>query len=181
MRPLRRVLLASAALLVLGFATLGILAWAYQDEVEAKLIAELNAHLKVPVEQNGIDLTLIERFPRASLRFSDVLIRETRTDSIAADTLLSARSLYIEFGLLSLLRGDYTVSELHGEQVKLYPGFDRNGNGNWLIWRADTNAQGGADLKLKKVTFNHLATRFRDDRSALEVNGTSDWLTLKGR
>ncbi|HMZ47881.1 MAG TPA: AsmA-like C-terminal region-containing protein [Flavobacteriales bacterium] len=181
MRPLRRVLLASAALLVLGFATLGILAWAYQDEVEAKLIAELNAHLKVPVEQNGIDLTLIERFPRASLRFSDVLIRETRTDSIAADTLLSARSLYIEFGLLSLLRGDYTVSELHGEQVKLYPGFDRNGNGNWLIWRADTNAQGGADLKLKKVTFNHLATRFRDDRSALEVNGTSDRLTLKGR
>ena len=181
MRPLRRVLLASATLLVLGFATLGILAWAYQDEVEAKLIAELNAHLKVPVEQSGIELTLIERFPRASLRFSDVLIRETRTDSATADTLLSAKSLYIEFGLLSLLRGDYTVSELHGEHVKLYPGLDRNGNGNWLIWRTDSTAQGGTDLKLKKVTFNELATRFRDDRNGLEVTGASGHLTLKGR
>lgn len=180
-RLLRRVLVVSAALLVLALATLAVLAYAYQDEVKAKLIAELNAHLKVPVHQSGIELTLIERFPQASLRMSDVFIREVRTDSAAADTLLNAKQLYLEFSLLSLVRGDYTVSELHGEDVKLYPALDHNGHENYLIWRSDSTSSGGTDLKLKKVTFEHLATRFRDDRSGLEVTSSSERLALKGR
>ncbi len=180
-RLLRRILLVSAALIVLALTTLAVLAYAYQDEVKAKLIAELNAHLKAPVHQSGIELTLIARFPQASLRITDVFVPEVRTDSAAADTLLTARNLYLEFSLLSLLRGDYTVSELHGEDVRLYPALDRNGAENWLIWRTDSTSEGGTDLKLKKVTFDGLTGRFRDHRNGLEVLDHSEKLALRGR
>ena len=180
-RLLRRILLVSAALVVLALTTLAVLAYAYQDEVKAKLIAELNAHLKSPVHQSGIDFTLIERFPQASLRITDVFVPEVRTDSMPADTLLTARNLYLEFSLLSLLRGDYTVSELHGEDVRLYPALDHNGVENWLIWRTDSTSEGGADLNLKKVTFDGLTGRFRDYRNGLEVVDHSEKLVLRGR
>ncbi len=180
-RLLRRILLVSAALVVFALATLAVLAYVYQDEVKAKLIAELNAHLKAPVHQGGIELTLIARFPQASLRITDVFVPEVRTDSVPPDTLLTARNLYLEFSLLSLLRGDYTVSELHGEDVRLYPALDRNGVENWLIWRADSSSEGGTDLKLKKVTFKGLIGRFRDHRNGLEVQDRSENLALRGR
>lgn len=180
-RLLRRILLVSAALVVLGLTVLGVLAYAYQDEVKAKLIAELNTHLKAPVHQSGIELTLIARFPQASLRITDVFVPEVRTDSIAADTLLTARNLYLEFSLFSLLRGDYSVSELHGEDVHLYPALDRNGVGNWLIWHTDSTSGGATDLEVKKVTFDGLAGRFRDHRNGLEVESHSGSLALRGR
>ena len=180
-RLLRRILLISAALIVLSLTTLAVLAYVYKDEVKAKLIAELNAHLKAPVHQSGIELTLIARFPQASLLITDVFVQEVRTDSITPDTLLTARKFYLEFSLLSMLRGDYTVSELHGEDVRLYPALDGNGAENWLIWRTDSTSSGSTDLKLKKVTFEGLTGRFRDHRSGLEIASHSKDLALRGR
>lgn len=178
---LRRLLLITAGVLVVSIGTLLVLASVYEEEVKAKLIASINAHLKVPVQQSGIDLTLIRRFPNASLRISDVLVREVRTDSASADTLLFARQLDLEFSLLAMLRGDYTVDRLHGENVCLQPGLDANGAQNWSIWKEDTAAGDGVDLKLRKVKFDGLRTRYTDARSGLLVRSSSERLSLEGR
>ena len=181
LRLFRRVLLFSAASVVLGLTALMVLAYAYQDEVQQKLVSELNAHLKVPVQQSGIELTLIKRFPQASLRLQNVLVQELRTDSAMADTLLFAEDLYLEFSLLSLLSGDYTVSELYGENVRLCPGYDTFGAENWAIWKSDSTATGATDVKLKKLTFNGLRSHFHDHRSALVVEAASNKLVVRGR
>ncbi len=181
LRLLRRVLLVSAAFVVLGLTVLVVLAYAYQDEVQQKLVSELNAHLKVPVHQSGIELTLIKRFPQASLRLQNVLVEELRTDSGKVDTLLFAEDLYLEFSLLSLLSGDYTVSELYGENVRLCPGYDKLGAENWAIWKSDSSATGDTDLKLKKLAFNGLRSHFHDHRSGLNIEAESNKLAVRGR
>jgi uncharacterized protein involved in outer membrane biogenesis len=181
-RLLRRILLYSAGAFLFCLVALITLAYIYQDDVKNKLVAELNTHLRVPVQQSGIDLTLIQRFPEASLRIRDVLVKEVRTDSLPADTLLYAKELYLEFGLLSLLAGNYNVGQLHGEDVRLYAGLDKHGEGNWNIWKIDsTKDASSTNLKLNKVTFDGLNTRFRDERSQLEVRGESDELLVRGR
>ncbi|MBL0046387.1 MAG: hypothetical protein IPP33_18950 [Flavobacteriales bacterium] len=181
LRLLRRVLLVSAAFIVLGLTVLAALAYAYQDEVRQKLVSELNAHLKVPVHQSGIELTLIKRFPQASLRLQNVLVEELRTDSGKVDTLLFAEDLYLEFSLLSLLSGDYTVSELYGENVRLCPGYDKLGAENWAIWKSDSSATGDTDFKLKKLAFNGLRSHFHDHRSGLTIEAESNKLAVRGR
>ena len=181
-RRYRRVLLVAALALLTPLLLLAVLAIVFQDEVKERLVAELNAHLLVPVHQAGIELTLIERFPRASLRLDEVLVDQVRTDSLPADTLLYARSLYLEIGLLAMLRGDYTVSRLHGVDVRVATGLDRNGNGTWNIWRADTvGSTGTAEIELRKVTFDGLRARYRDDQSGLDITGSSKALALAGR
>jgi hypothetical protein len=180
-RRFRRILLIAAAVLVLCVTALMVLAFAYQDEVKAKLVAELNTYLLVPVQQSGIELTLVERFPQASLALRNVFINEVRTDSLAPDTLLYAQDLYLEFSLLSLLRGNYTVSQVHGKGVRLYAGVDHHGVENWLIIRSDSNSSGQTDLKLNKVTFDGLETRYRDARNGLHIRTSSNKLAFRGR
>jgi len=179
-RLLRRILLVITALVVVCITALVVIACAYEDEVKAKIIAELNTHLKVPVSQGGMDLSLLKRFPQASFGFHDVLIPEVRTDSIAPDTLLYAKDLYLEFSLISMLRGDYTISRVHGDDVSLRPGLDKYGAENWLIWKSDSTASGNSTFKLKSVTFAGMEARYRDDRSQLEISTRSEQLALRG-
>ncbi len=163
---------------------LAAIAWFFQDEVKAKLVAELNTHLTAPLHQSGIELTLIKRFPQASLRIRDAYMQEVRSDEKPPDTLLYAKDLYLEFSLFALFSGDYTIRELHGTAVKLYPGMDTNGQGNWNVWKADSTAtpdKGSTEMDLRRVTFDGLTARFRDDRSALEVAISSKKLALGGR
>jgi hypothetical protein len=183
LRLLRRILLVGLAACVGLAGVLAALAWFFQDEVKARLVAELNAHLTAPLHQSGIELTLIRRFPEASLRIRDAWMQEVRTDGRLADTLLYARDLYLEFSLPSLLRGEQTVRQLHGTGVVLRPGFDANGQGNWNVWRSDTTATRGqgSGIDLRRVTFDGLRGRFHDARSGLEVAVTSNQLGLGGR
>lgn len=184
LRLLRRFVLIAMATNAVVLLALSLVAYFFQDEVKAKLVAELNTHLTAPLHQNGIELTLIKRFPQASLRIRDAYMQEVRTDGKELDTLLYAKDLYLEFSLFSLFTGDHTVRELHGTGVKLYPGLDANGNGNWEVWKADTSATtggSGTDIALRRVTFDGLAGRFRDDRSALDIAFSSNKLSLGGR
>ena len=89
LRRIRIVLLSLLALLVLGFGALVVLARVYETEVKVKLVGALNERLKTPVTVSDMDLTLIARFPMASIRMHDVLVKEVRTDAVEPDTLLS--------------------------------------------------------------------------------------------
>lgn len=184
LRSLRRILIVAVSAMAALLLLLAAVGWLFQDEVKAKLVAELNTHLTAPLHQDGIELTLIKRFPQASLRIRNAYIQEVRSDGQEPDTLLHAKDLYLEFGLFSLLTGDHVVRELHGTDVVLYPGLDSNGMENWQVWKSDTVQadQGkGADIALRRVSFDGLRARFRDDRSALEIVATSDKLVLGGR
>ena len=182
LRLIRRFTLITFAALAVVLVVLAAIAFFFQDEVKAKMVAELNTHLTAPLHQTGIELTLIKRFPQASLLIHDAYMQEVRTDDKQPDTLLYAKDLYLEFSVFALLTGNYTVRELHGTEVKLYPGLDANGNFNWEVWKPDTSATttGGADIDLRRVTFDGLAGRFRDDRSTMEVAFNSNKLSLGG-
>jgi hypothetical protein len=180
-RLLRRVALTLAVGLAVGITALVVMATVYEDEVKAKLIGALNERLLVPVKVADIELTLIKRFPKASIRMQQVQVEELRTDGQPADTLLAAQDLYLEFNLWDLFAGDYTVAQIHGKKVKLYPGLDANGAGNYLIWRPDTSASQASPIDLRAVSFDGLALRFRDARNGLEVLVQSHALELGGR
>ncbi|MFN3875586.1 MAG: hypothetical protein ACK4L7_06710, partial [Flavobacteriales bacterium] len=178
---LRSLLLIAAVLLVVGLTALVAIAAVYEEEVKARLVRALNERLLVPVQVADIELTLIKRFPKASIRLRQVQVDEVRTDGQPADTLLAAQDLYLEFNLWDLFAGDYTVQRIHGQGVRLYPGLDADGAENYLIWRPDTSATEPSPIDLRAVSFEGLAFRFRDARSAMEVHARSNALELGGR
>lgn len=180
LRKLRNAGLVLAALFVLGFGTLVVLASVYEEEVKAKLIGAVNEQLAAPITVSDMDLTLVARFPQASLRLHDVLAMEVRSDSVPADTLLFAKELFLEFSLWDLFGGNYTVDEIHASQARLYPAMDKNGKGNYVVWKADSTSTGSSPINLDKVSFSDLRVRYRDDRAGLVINTQSKSLALTG-
>ncbi|MCB9182677.1 MAG: hypothetical protein H6591_02070 [Flavobacteriales bacterium] len=180
LRKARNLLLAFAALLALGFGVLLVLANVYEDEVKARLLGAVNERLRAPVSVGAIDLTLIARFPMASLRLRDVKVDEVRTDSLPADTLLTADEVFLEFNLLALFGGSQTVERIHTANVALFPALDRNGVENYIIWRSDS-ASASSPVELERLTFDGLHVRFTDARNGLHIAAESEDLLLAGR
>lgn len=181
MRALRKALLLIVVVLATGLIALVGLARIYEDEVKQGVVGALNKQLNAPVAISGMDLTLIARFPKASMNLHDVLIMEVRSDEAPSDTLLFAKELFLEFSLWGLFLGDYTLERIHGDRVKLYPGIDTKGAYNHIIWKEDSTATASADIALEKVSMQQLELRFRDARSMLEIRSHSKALAVQGR
>lgn len=80
----------SAFLVLLVLAGIGAyyLAKKFEPEVRNVVVGELNKHLAAPVKVGDINLSLLQRFPYASLRFSDVVVPEMKKDVATTDTLI---------------------------------------------------------------------------------------------
>ncbi len=180
LRRLRTVFLVVAGLFALAFGTLVVLANVYDAEAKVKLVGALNQRLNAPVTVSDMDLTLIARFPDASIRLTDVLAREVRHDGAKPDTLLHARELFLEFSLWDLFQGRYTLKGIHGSDVRLYPALDQEGRDNYTIWKSDSTSA-SSPLELERVSVDGALVRYRDARSALAIMVTANELALRGR
>lgn len=177
-RSVRRALLWGSALLVLLAGALAVVATLYEDQVKARLLGLLNAQLATPVQVRHIDLTLLRRFPMASLHLQGVFVREVRADSAEADSLLHVEDLYLDFNLAELLTGTYGIRRIHGEGVRAHIAHDAQGRPNYRIWRSDSTASGR--LPLERLTLEDLWVRYRHGASATEVVGASERIALRG-
>ncbi|MFZ1333493.1 MAG: AsmA-like C-terminal region-containing protein [Flavobacteriales bacterium] len=181
LRLFRNALLVLATLVVLGAGALAVLAHVYEDEVKATLVSAINEQLSTPVSVSEMDLTLVARFPQASMRLHNVLAKEVRTDDVVPDTLLFARELFLEFSLWDLFQGNYTVEQVHGEEVRLYAGLDGNGNENYIIWKTDTTTTASTAIALNKVSVDDLTVRFTDTRTDLHILAHHDKMVVRGQ
>ncbi len=181
LRKLRTPLLIIVALCVAAMSGLLLIGGLYEDEVKARLVGAINEQLNAPVTVKEMDLTLIARFPKASMRMSDVLAMEVRSDQLPPDTLLFAKELFLEFSLWDMFAGNYTVEQIHASEVRLYPGLDGNGKENYIIWKSDSTSESSTAIALDKVSFNDLSLRYTDARHAIVIRSHHEALALNGR
>ena len=115
------------------------LARKYEPEVRDLLVRELNKKLAVPVQVGDINLSLLRRFPDATLRFSDVVIPET--SGTEGDTLLYVKNLYLRIGLIDFLRKNYKVSEAEVNTGFYRMKFYSDGTDNFRFWKTEETAE----------------------------------------
>ncbi len=136
------------------------LAKKYEPQVRAVILEEFNKNLAVPVDVEDINLSLFQRFPYASLRFSNVVIPQIIDGKQMPDTLLFAHDLYLQIGLLDFLKQDYTVSEAELNDGFFDMALFKNGENNYHFWKKDTSATAGfaiTNVLIKNFKY-HLAT-----------------------
>ncbi len=111
--------------------------------------------MAVPVDVEDINLSLVQKFPYASLRFSKVVVPEVNVDS--PDTLLFVEDLYLQIGLLDFFSGDYFVSE-----AEFNGGFFRmktleDDSKNYVFWKTSTDSSESqvnlSNIELKDFTY----------------------------
>src|SRR5664279_3471308 len=81
-----------------------------KDKVGFIILKSLNKNLSTKLEVGTFKLSFLRKFPKASLELKDVLVHSSPGFNSAAfkgintDTLLSARSVSLEFRLIDILK-----------------------------------------------------------------------------
>lgn len=117
MRILFKILKLTVILIIISI--LGLLAASVllQDRVAGYILMSLNNNLSTKYEFESVRLSLIRQFPKASLDLKNVFIHsspgfdKTGFSGIGTDTLLSARTLYIEFSITDIYKGIYNIDK----------------------------------------------------------------------
>jgi uncharacterized protein involved in outer membrane biogenesis len=176
-RILKRVLIGIVAVLVLFFGSVFVILRFYEDDVVRLVLDKLNERLVTKANVEAVDLTYWETFPNASLKFTNVYIQETFPEK---DTLLSADELYLEFSLLNLFRGNYTLEEITGSGMHAHLKLNAKGEDNWHFLKPTEGADSKLNLNLEEVKLSSTRFVYEDRKSLFFVDYNIENAKLSG-
>ncbi|MCZ4408726.1 hypothetical protein O3Q51_07905 [Cryomorphaceae bacterium 1068] len=171
MSRLLKYALILVVVVILSMAAAFFLAKKFEPEVKDAIVYELNQHLNVPVDVEDINLSLLQKFPYASLRFSQVVIPEAVSND--PDTLIYIEDLYLQIGLLDFLSKNYKVSEAEINRGFFNMQIFADGSDNFHFWKSssDTTEQTFSLTNVEVEDFEYVLKT--GSRLALDIHVTS--------
>src|SRR5687767_13422787 len=112
LRKLRKIVLWITGIAVSLVLVLAFVIWLMQDKIKAYAIDYLNDHLKTELKVGELDVTFLSTFPNVSLHFKNTTILDPEGLQPYRDTLLSAKHIYLKFGLWDVLASNYKAKQL---------------------------------------------------------------------
>src|ERR1700756_621871 len=159
----------------------------YQKEIKEQVVTELNKHLKVKIYVNpdDIDFTILKTFPKASVWFKNVTVMGSLPD-IPNDTLLKAESIYLLFNAQDIWNKKYEITEINIKHAGLRIRVNDLGEANYEIWKSDketntTNNKGETTtFKLTKIELDNFEFIYKNYQSKLKLTSNFKEVTFSG-
>lgn len=168
-----------SVLTLLGIAV-GI-AYVYEDDMKAYAVNQLNAYLQTEVFVDDIRLSLIQKFPSASIEFTQVMVNGNH-EMQETDTLLYASSILMEFNIWDLWDENYTVKSMEVRNADMNVFVDENGVDNFHIFKPrEDSLQDAFQFELENILFQNTDVRYTNLNSATVVDFGADNINLDGQ
>lgn len=166
---------AAVGMIVL-IAILFSLSFFLQDQVIPVFLNSINRKISTRIEIESHKLSLLRKFPRASVKLKNVLVFPSpafdKTQFNNTDTLLFANSVFLEFSMLNLIRGNYNIESItiNGGRLNLLS--DSAGRVNYEITTTGTSDTGGKfEINLEKIVISDLSARYTNSATRLNIEG----------
>jgi hypothetical protein len=165
------------AVSILALATaLFVLSLVLQDQVIPVFLKSINKRISTRIETNSYKLTLLRKFPRASVRLKNVLVYPSpafdKTQFKNADTLLFAKSVSLEFSMLNLIRGHYNIESISITGGTIYLLSDSSGGVNYEITTTgDSGTEDNFEINLEKIAISGLYAKYTNTATRLNIDG----------
>ena len=163
-------------------AVLGGLAvsYFYEDEIKAYVLQELNKNLKTELKVgDNTEVSFIRKFPYTSVKLNDVYALEV-SKKTNKDTLFSFDGVFLQFNIVDILRQNYNIRNVQVEDGFVRIKVDKNGVGNYDIFKKTDFKQGSFSLKLDKVFLKGITFNYANRSTDLDFSGKADELNLSG-
>jgi hypothetical protein len=164
------IFLVSLSLLLLSAAW--VIAHFYEDEVKQLLVAELNKKLAVPIAVKNIELSLLKKFPNATLVFTEVRAESVQSTTDLPKTerfqekLFEAQKIFLQFNILDIFRGKYTLHKLDLEGVKLRLLINKSGQDNYHFWKASKDSSASKmQIDLEDIQVSDADVVYKNDQN----------------
>jgi len=186
---LRRLAAAACVLLVAAFAAIAIAVYYFDPRPFAlSLAASVKADTGRELGFGGVAVTLL---PRPALALSEVRFGNAAWGS--QPWLAQAGRVRADVDALALLGGRLRIKHVTMTDAKVFLETDRDGNGNWVLSRADAGASAWLrELEIDELALQALALTYRDgvtgrvtsarfDAARIAANSASRPLQLSAR
>ncbi len=179
---LKKILLYCAITLLLLLGSAVLLLKIYEEEVKRKVITELNKSLISPVQVGGdIYLSLFEHFPAVSLSFRQLQVNAVEYGLAQDYKLASMGRLSLSFSLLDIIRGRYRLHQLSISDASIDLRFDKDGLGNFFIWKNDSNATtADAAFAIQKLSLQRVKMRYSNAADRQDISASFTDADFKG-
>ena len=150
-----------------------------QNKVAGILLKTLNNNFSTKIETGSYRLSLIKKFPKASVELKNVLVHSSPDFDRAAfkgintDTLLTAKSASIDFRTIDMLRGAYTFTKISLRSGNLNLFTDTSGHYNYDISKNEDKTAGADNVKLNfnRINLSDVGFVYNDLRVDLIIKG----------
>jgi hypothetical protein len=156
----KRILLVLFGLVL----TAWILAWVFEDRLGRLVLSQLEQEVQTSLEVGDFQLSFIRAFPRIRGSFDDVLLLDTR-----GDTLLELQKLAVRLGWAALWSEMPQIDALILEKGTLRLAHDAKGNPNYLIFgdRKETDSASTLQLDIRQAIIRDVAVFFNDESTRI--------------
>ena len=182
---MKRILIRISLGLVLTIATLCALlfigGYFFQDRVKALIVQKINEQVTVPLKINGgIDFSLFQHFPYASVTFRDALVKNKLKGG--RENLLQVKEFSFLFNMWGLLGNKIQVSKVYAADGALNLYLDAQGNANYDIFKksTDNKPSGGLNLDLTKAIVKNVRFTYLSQDKDEDIQLNISKLTLGG-
>lgn len=165
-----------------------IISLAIQNKVGAIVLNTLNLNFDTKISSESYRLSLIKKFPKATIELRNVLVLSSHGFDLSAfeglntDTLLAARSASVDLRTIDMIRGNYTFTKITIRSGQLYLFIDSSGRTNYeFTERKSPGKEGSARLNLNRISLQDLNLEYNDKRVDLNIRGIVRDGMLKSR
>jgi uncharacterized protein involved in outer membrane biogenesis len=175
-KKVRKFILYTFGTLLVLILLVTALGFIYQDKIINLIVSEINKDLNTKVEVKKIELSLFRHFPEVTIVFNDVVVDESFKPSTGP--LLTADKIHLTFNLFDILRENYTVKKIYLSNGSLALTHDKQGNGNYQVFREGTREKGNSSLKLnlEKISAENFEFIFQDLRNEQVYSGIAPFI-----
>ncbi|NMD03475.1 MAG: hypothetical protein GYA71_09410, partial [Bacteroidales bacterium] len=149
-----------------------------QDKVAGIILKSLNKNLLTKYEFESVRLSFLRRFPKASLDIRNVLVHsspgydQTCFNGTNTDTLLSARSVTMDFRITDIIRGIYNIDRIGVKNGYLNLYTDTSGLVNYELVAKNKNETGDKFiLDLNRIDLSDVHALYNNRATKLLIRG----------
>lgn len=163
-------------LLVLTLVVGGLVYYVFnnQDEIEERLLAELNKGLNTEIIVNGdLDLSIIKHFPDISLQANNIIIMGST--GMPTDTLIQATELYLVTDLFDLLAQNWRIKKVAIANGAMHMHRSASGQVNYRFVnidgsQTDTTKRSSFFLNIAAANLKNIRFTFMDEQSKVDLD-----------
>jgi uncharacterized protein involved in outer membrane biogenesis len=176
-------LISISSFIFLLFAAGFIIIYFFEDDVKKFAVDQINKEINTKIEVEDIKLSLFKKFPYASLEFINVKCLEV-TENEKKESLLEAKSVFLEFSIWDIFKGKYKFKKLSIENGKLNLKIDKKGKTNFDILKSAKTEPGkpkkDPGFKFNEFILKNVHFQFIDKKSKQEYRAQVKKLTCSG-
>jgi len=184
---LKYFLISFSIFIFLIIAAALIISYFYKDEVTSLVISEINKRINTEITTDKVSFSILKKFPGATIEFENIVIKSSKNlhknefKKTNADTLLRAKSLFLEFNIIDIIKENYTIKKIYIENGKINILTDSYGEDNFQLWRSDLEKD-SSNLKfeLKDFQVNNAQITFRNLIKNIEIKSKIKKFNLQG-